>query len=288
MVLNVYSGPRRQAAHSQLVELFFNHGIKAQIFPCASGAAVRVQAETAVRQGYPLIVAAGGDGTVSTVAGAILGSESVMGVLPTGTFNHFARDAGIPTNLAEAVHTLNSSNVRVVDTAALNGRTFVNTSSIGLYPRLVLERERSRRTGRGRIEALITAGFSTLRKFDRLYARINAGEKVWEGFTPFIFVGNNSYAIEGSHLAERPSLDGGHLFVCVAASSTRFRFLRLGMEAWLGGLQSNSDFHSLTSRQLSVDSNRRRLPVSLDGEVEYMPAPLRYTAQPRSLRIRVP
>jgi diacylglycerol kinase family enzyme len=205
-----------------------------------------------------------------------------------GTFNHFARDLGIPVDLPEAIDVLASPRTVGVDLAAVNGRPFVNTSSIGLYPRLVLESEHYRRSGLARRLAVTSAAASTLREFQPVHLRLETQDRQWEGWTPFVFVGNNAYAVEGSSLGSRDRLDAGRLWVCTTFESTRWRFLKLAAEAWLGRAAHNPDFHVLTTTELWVDSKRPRLYVSLDGEVALLSTPLRYTIYPGALKVIVP
>jgi diacylglycerol kinase family enzyme len=288
VVLNIYSGPRRGKAHADLVDLFFEHKIKAQFLPSATGAAVRDNAARAVDTGYPIIAAAGGDGTVGTVAGIVAGTRSILGVLPLGTFNHFARDAGIPQDVGSAVLTLKTGRPTCVDVAAVNGRMFVNTSSIGVYPRLVLEREHYRRTGAGRTLAMVAATTSTLRRFSGLYVRVAAEHAAWEGFAPFVFVGNNRYVFEGSRLASREALNGGVLSVYMSAETGRWGFFRMAAQAWAGRLSQNPNFRAMVTQTLSVDCDRASVHVSLDGEVERVATPLQYRILPRALQVLAP
>lgn len=288
VVLNVRSGPHRKNAHSHLVDLLYEHGIRAQIFPAATGQAVHALAEQAVEQGFEVLVSAGGDGTAGTVAGVAAKAGKTLGVLPMGTFNHFARDLGIPVELGSAVESLKSPGRACVDLASVNGRPFVNTSSIGLYPRLVLEREHYRRSGFARGFALMTAAWSTLREFRPVNLRLKASEREWVGFTPFVFVGNNSYTLERSRIGSRERLDAGVLWVSTTSELSRWRFLGMVVEAWLGRVARNPNFLSLTTTELRVDSRRTRLFVSLDGEVAVLDTPLIYTVHHRALRVIVP
>ena len=260
----------------------------AQIVAVAPGTAVRSVAQQAAQDGFEMLVAAGGDGTVSAVASVAVAYGKRLGVLPMGTFNHFARDLGLPMNLAAAVNLLKSARTASVDLASVNGRSFLNTSSIGLYPRLVLESERYRRSGFTRGFAITAASISTLREFRPVHLRMATAERTWEGFTPFVFVGNNEYTMERSRIGSRGRLDTGRLWVCTTFESTRVGFLKLAAEAWLGRATRNPDFHALATTELWVDSKRPRLFVSLDGEVEQLQTPLRYGIHHRALEVIVP
>jgi diacylglycerol kinase family enzyme len=268
--------------------LFSEHGVRAQIFPADTGPAVRAAAETVAEQEYSMIVAAGGDGTVGTIAPIVATAGKTFGVLPLGTFNHFARDLGIPMDLYAAVQGLKSSRTVCVDLASVNGRPFINTSSIGLYPRLVIESEHYRRSGLAYWAALPSAAISTMREFSRVSVRLQASGREWKGVTPFVFVGNNVYTLESGRIGSRSRLDGGVLWVCATFESSRWLFLKLVMDAALGRVEQNPNFQTLSARELFVESNRKRLYVSLDGEVELLATPLHYSVHNRALRVIVP
>jgi len=288
IVLNVRSGRRRRNAHSRLVGLLFDHGIHAQIFAAANGAAVRAAAEQASERDFEVLVAAGGDGTAGTVAGVAAKAGKTLGVLPLGTFNHFAKDLGISTDLVTAVATLQSPKTACVDLATVNGHSFVNTSGIGLYPRLVLEREHYRRSGLAWGLAFVSAAWNTLREFRPVNLRLNARGHELAGYTPFVFVGNNPYALERGRLGARTAIDEGVLWIATTFETNRWRFLKLAITVVLGRLDRSHDLHMITTDELRVDSSHSRLFVSIDGEVEMMRTPLLYKVHHRALRVIVP
>src|SRR4051812_6153306 len=118
----------------------------------------------------------GGDGTVSAAAGLIAGTGIPLGILPLGTLNHFARDTGIPFDLEEAAAVIAANRVRLVDIGDVNGRTFVNNSSIGIYPQIVFGREKLRKTGPlGKWPAMFLALLRVLRRLTARRLRVRAG-----------------------------------------------------------------------------------------------------------------
>lgn len=96
----------------------------------------------AVQAGAKRVVAAGGDGTISAVAAAVARTDTELAIVPGGTLNHFAKDHGIPTDLAEACAVAVAGRVVPADVAWVNGRLFLNTSSVGVYAKFVRLRER--------------------------------------------------------------------------------------------------------------------------------------------------
>ena len=130
-------------------------------------------------QGRNLFIAAGGDGTISNVIQPLVNTEALLGVLPLGTFNHFARDLGIPLDWRAAFHVALAGTTRQVDTARVNERFFINNVSIGLYPELISKREERGRHA-PRWKARIYAAIATLRKYPYVTLAIESGPKISE------------------------------------------------------------------------------------------------------------
>src|SRR4051794_8294231 len=132
-----------------------------------------------------------------------------LGILPMGTLNHFAKDAGIPLDLEEAVAVVAGGRTRQVDVAEGNGRGFINNSAVGLYPELVREREaQQERLGRSKQLAMVVAVLRTMWRFSkhRLTIRIEGREAPIE--TALLFVGNNRYTMSPFSLGTREAIDG--------------------------------------------------------------------------------
>src|SRR6185503_7185385 len=110
---------------SRVSEVFERNGAQVRI-EIASGKQVAAIARSMRDERYNLIVAAGGDGTVSAVASQIVACDTELGVLPLGTLNHFARDLGLPLALEEAVAAVCTGEVTTVDLASVNDRIFIN------------------------------------------------------------------------------------------------------------------------------------------------------------------
>ncbi|MEP7220298.1 MAG: diacylglycerol kinase family protein, partial [Bacteroidota bacterium] len=133
-------------------------GLNATIELAGSGEEIISLAKRALADGRTMIVAGGGDGTINAVASLVVGTGTVLGVLPFGTLNHFAKDLGIPPDLDQAVDILANGTARLVDVGEVNGRIFLNNSSIGLYPNIVRHREmQQERLGRSKWVALAWA-----------------------------------------------------------------------------------------------------------------------------------
>lgn len=166
----------------------------------------------AERGAIDAIVVGGGDGSVRTVAGAVAGSDIPVGILPLGTLNHFARDLGLPLDLEQAVATVASGISRRVDLGEVNGRVFINNSSVGIYPYMVLDRERRRsRSGLPKWTAMAFALVRGLWRFPRRRLTVHAQDSVAAYRTPCLFVGNNRYDLDFLSVGRRETLDAGDI-----------------------------------------------------------------------------
>lgn len=235
------------------------------------------------------VIIGGGDGTIRTAAAAFAGSKIPLGVLPLGTLNHFARDLGLPLKLEEAIRVIGVGELARVDVAEVNGEVFINNSSIGIYPFLVLDRERMQeKEGKRKWHAAFYAAIRALKKFPlrRLCVRVE-NETVLHR-SPIVFVGNNDYGLGAGQVGKRERLDRGELSIHIAKVESRRGFLLLILRAMLGILRTSRDLRTLKGRFAEITSSTSRLPVALDGEVEVLTPPLRYVIRKQALKIFVP
>jgi len=240
--------------------------------------------------GDPLLIVGGGDGTVGAAASALVGSDTLLGILPLGTLNHFARDLGIPADLDEAVALIASRSERRVDVAEMNGRIFINNSAIGLYPLMVVDRDmQRRRLGRSKSLAMLVASLRTLARFGhhRLTLTVN-DEQEGRIDTPLLFVGNNDYRLDLGAPGQREKLDDGQLCVLVMRKKTRRGLIAASLRALVGRSRSDDMVRIEGVERLRVASRRSHLAVSLDGEIVREAPPLDYAIRKRALRVIAP
>ncbi len=290
IVLNSTSGPtRRPHLREEIAELFRKSGIDARIRelapPCDISAAVR----ESLAERPEAVVAGGGDGTISAVASALAGTPTPMGVLPLGTLNHFARDAGIPPDLADAVRTIVERHTRRVDVARVNDRIFINNASIGVYPSFVEARDRFRAHGRSKWVSLALAAADVLRREGEVAIRLQDDRTRVVARTPFVFVGNNEYLVEGFKLGARTRLDDGRLHAYYAPPVRTRDLPTLFARAVFGMARREHALESMSGAELWIETPlARTINVACDGEVVTLATPLHYRVWPGALRLLVP
>lgn len=266
-------------------------GVDAQTTLAADGEAILAAARKAVSDGATIVVAAGGDGTINAVASVLADHPDIaFGVLPLGTLNHFAKDAGIPLALEDAVANIIHGAGRRVDVGEVNDRIFLNNSSLGLYPDIVRDREKQQqRLGRGKWLAACWATLCALRRYPFLNVRLRLDDgSDHQRSTPFVFIGNNEYTMEGLNIGARKLLDGGMLSLYVAQRPGRLGLMRLAWCALRGRLAQERDFDVLRARTVEISTHDKRVRVATDGEVTIMASPLRYRIRPGALNVIVP
>lgn len=245
--------------------------------------------EKAMQAGTGIIVVGGGDGTLSLVAAMLVDTDVILGVLPMGTLNHFAKDLSIPLDLPAAVQTVLHGRVAKVDVGEVNGRVFINNSSMGIYPDIVRLRQRQqRRFGTGKWLAFARAIWSVLRRSERLNLRIAGANHTSSRRTPFVFVGNNEYRHAGLDLGSRESLHGGLLGVYTTRRVGLLGIFQITLKALTGRLTEGMDYDALSANEVVIETRSARVRVANDGEVEWMTSPLRYRSRAAALGVIVP
>ena len=287
--LNSAAGGQPQDTRDRVAAFFEQSGVEARIVPLDARADLQAAVRSAVASGADSVVAAGGDGTVSSIAAVLAGTATPFGVLPLGTLNHFAKDLGIPLELEAAVKTIAARRTIAVDVGDVNGQPFINNSSIGLYPDIVVEREALRATGYRKWTALAVATTRVLSRYPGLVVRVTTAEETRVLRTPFLFVGNNEYEVEGIRTGKRAVLTQGQLFACLAPRLRARDLPILAALALAGRAKRNPALASFTTTELRVDTpGRRRIRIALDGEVVSMAPPLHYRVRPASLNVICP
>ncbi len=229
------------------------------------------------------------DGTLNAVASCLVGTSTVFGVLPFGTLNHFAQDAGIPLDIDQALDVIRRGAVGTVDVGEISGLHFLNNASLGPYVQVVRHRDRQQsRLGRGKWPAFVWASWNALRRFPFMKLKMSIDGNDSQYRTPFLFIGNNRYEMTGLRIGRRQSVQSGTLSIYLAQRAGRRRLFVLAFHALLGRLGTTNDFHEFTAQSLKISSEHATLHVATDGEVNEVRTPLECRIHPRALKVDLP
>jgi len=240
-----------------------------------------------------IVVACGGDGTINTVAQATLGSGCAFGVLPQGTFNYFGRRHGIPADIASAARVLVTARPHPVQVGLVNDRVFLVNASLGLYPRLLEDREAwKHQLGRSRLVAVVAGAWSLFRHRRQLHISVERPGETLRVRTPTLFVGNNSLQLTEIGVPLAHAVDNGELAAIVLRPVNDLAMLWLLLKGAFGQLGDadnvmSSSFQTLSVRRLKL-LRVRGIKVATDGEVSRLREPLLFRVSPEPLYLLKP
>ena len=282
-------GSGQQKGHEPILELLRKCEVDAHLVP-TTGANVCKDAAKAAQSDDDLIVAAGGDGTISAVCAALVGTNKTLGVIPSGTFNFFARKLKIPLDQEEAIRVLANGRTTKVNVGEVNGKVFINNSSIGLYPAALREREQAyRKFGRSRLIAYVAGAVALMRQRSnvmRLRMSADGDERALK--SQFVFVCNNQDQLDFYKIRGGDCVANGSLAVYTAPPLGPMQMAKLAVHMLARRLDKAEDYEAQCARNLWVDTRRSKVEVALDGERMVLATPLHFRMHTAALNVKVP
>ena len=294
--MNASSGNNdTQEAQRVISEVFEQAGRKVEFLMIEGGLSIALLAARAVSLAQAqggVVVAAGGDGTINAVAGAVLGSGCPFGVLPQGTFNYFGRANAIPQETRAAALALVGARVTPVQVGQVNGKVFLVNASLGLYPQLLEDREAwKQQLGRSRAVAFLSGLMTLVRYRRQLRLEVDLAGRTTTLRTPTLFVGNNHLQLErvGIDAQDAGAVKQGGLAAIVLRPIGSLALLGLLLRGVIGRLGDAENVDSFSFRRLTVrPRGKRRIKVATDGEIVWMNSPLVFEVSPKPLLLLVP
>ena len=265
-----------QAGHSIGVECVAGHDIKAALAKAATSRA-------------DIVLAGGGDGTISAAAGALMGNRKALAILPAGTMNLFARGLGIPQSLDAAVQSFAHGEVKPIDIASANGRPFVHQFSVGMHARMVGVRDKMEFASRlGKMRASIRAALATMLDPQPLKVSLTIGDAEILTRATLIGITNNLFGEGHLPYAEQP--DGGVLGIYVTVASERGQLLRFFLNVARGRWRDNPhvEIHEGEKVVMKILSPVGRRKCVIDGELLPLAPETTIEIHKRALNVLVP
>ncbi len=242
-------------------------------------------AREGAERGASCVVAVGGDGTINEVVNGLAGSTVPLGIIPFGTANDFARQAGIPDNPDHAMDVILQHKPMLIDSADLNGRRFLNVSTGGIAAEATSETPLDAKESLGTL-AYAISGMRKLATLRRYTARISGPGLELDIRFLFIAVGNARETGGGSRVTPRARVTDGLLDICIVEAMPRGDFTRLLLKVRRGEHLGEPGVHYAQLPWVTI-SARRPVPVNVDGE-SLTARTLAYTARPGDLWIHLP
>jgi len=287
LILNPLAGRRHRLRDERdLVRRLATVGIDCeQVVTQGPGDATTLAREAAA-QGYDLVIAAGGDGTVHEVVNGLAETETAMAVLPLGTENILAREIHVPRHdLDAACRALATGRTVRVDVGRTPQRYFLLMAGLGFDAQVVREVHPDfKRVGKS--FAFFATGFSTLVHYDPPALCLEVDGRTWNLRPWGLLVSNATLYGWRVQIAPRASMTDGKLDVVAFLAEGRLSFLGDALRTTLRGEMWGSGIRHWTAQEVRVLPSRP-LPMQLDGETIDEPE-LTFRLLPAALRLAVP
>ncbi|MGQ9539535.1 MAG: diacylglycerol/lipid kinase family protein [Armatimonadota bacterium] len=290
VILNPKAG-RCRARHQQAVlRNLLDHtarqvGCRWQMVETNRPGEATLLARQAANDGTPMVVAAGGDGTLGEVANGLVGTSTRLGILPLGTGNDFARCVGLSENLSVAVETLFIGKPHWTDLGRVGDRYFINAAGCGFDAAVAQRVNRGFRFLRG-TAAYVAAVYQTLMTFKPTLMRIIADqEQIVERVLLCTVANSQSYG-GGMRIAPLAQVDDGWLDVCIVKAVSKMEFVRIFPRVFTGTHITHPRFMMLKAKRVWVESEPP-VPVLVDGDVPGS-TPAEFSVHPSAIQVILP
>jgi YegS/Rv2252/BmrU family lipid kinase len=252
------------------------------------GEDIEQTARGAVEEGFDTIVAAGGDGSVSAVANAVVGTPARLGIIPLGTTNVLARELGIPVALDQACALLAGPGRTVsIDAMKVGDKHYFTQIGIGVDSLMIRDTKTSHKKRFGMLAYLWTAGTRLIGFQPHRFSISADGRRVRPRAVQVLLA--NCGKLGASELRWGPDVcvHDGKIDICILRARSLLTYLIAGCNVALGRHREDRNIQYLTAEKVVAIHADRPLPVQGDGEV-IGNTPLEVQVVPRALRVLVP
>jgi diacylglycerol kinase family enzyme len=236
-----------------------------------------------------MVVAAGGDGTVNAIAKLCYEYGVILGIIPLGTFNYFARGLGIPVELEKALDVLGTGHVRPIAAGFVQEHLFLNNASFGLYPTIIRKREEATaKYGRKRIIGALSALYTLMRKQKIFTVTLKIDGAEERHRTNMVFVGNNTLQLENLGLEVGECTKKDRLAVVVMKPMKRIETAGLVWRGIVKSLKDAPKLEQVCADNFEVNTGQSHLEVVVDGEIIRCTTPLVFRIEAAAINVIVP
>ena len=231
-----------------------------------------------------LVVAVGGDGTVSEVAKGLLGTEKALGIIPCGSGDGLALHLGISRDPVRIARTLNEACITQMDAGLMDGRPFFCTAGVGLDAAVSLDFARSSKRG---LNTYISTAWEDWKHREPDQYVIETDQGIWAGPALFVTAGNANQWGNEARIAPKASLRDGLLDITVVQPFSTWEIPELAARLMTG--KADTSRHVLTMRSSRVHIHRNHPgPAHADGDPFEAGTDIELNIQPGALRVVVP
>lgn len=257
-------------------------GVHAEFLVSKSAADATRIARRCAAEGCPMVIAAGGDGTINSVVNGLAGSETVFGAIPLGTVNVFALQLEIPMEIRAACELIARGNVRRIDLGKINNTYFTSIAGIGFDAYVIMNAnpELKKKLGAG---AYVLTGISNMMKyrFRKIFLTIDNLPIRRSGYV--VIIGNGKFYSANMVISPLASLDDGLLDVIIFKNRNIIDFLRYLRGIQKGNLTDFPDVEYHQGKTIAIERHGHHY-IHMDGE-HYGHTPATISVAPSSLKV---
>lgn len=240
-------------------------------------------AQQAVKENFFIVAAVGGDGSLNEVAKGLLGSDTIMAIIPVGSGNGLARHLQIPLNVKNAIRLLNAGNLKIIDTVKLNDDFFLNVAGVGFDAHIGLKFSQYGKRGFFSYVKLILREFSSYKEQEY---EITVDGKTSRSKAFLITLANGSQWGYNAYISPLSIIDDGRLEIAILKDVSRFNFFYLAYKLFSKKLHLTAHLEILKAKEVII--KQKNIIVHIDGEPIETGATIVAKINPSSLKIIVP
>ena len=290
LIFNPVSGQGDADQEISLIKEYLSSEINLKIKYTTEEISAKQLTHEAIEAGAGCIIASGGDGTVSQVAEALVGTDISLGVIARGTANAFANALHIPDTIEEACETILANNQRRIDVAKCNGKLMILLAGIGFEAETVDHTTREMKNQLGML-AYFFSGLNELQDLETFEAELETDDKIIHVEAAAITVANIAPA--SSILAQGPAgivIDDGLLDVTIVSPQNKLSAIAASYHLFQSAANDDEaqrdDIGYLRTRRITIKTNPHQ-KVAIDGEMEGK-TPVEIECLPKQLTVLVP
>lgn len=285
LIINPVSGTRSKHGLGEAVKTALKpEGVEVEVCETKASGDAFSMAEDAKKNGYEMVITAGGDGTVNEAANALAFSDCALGIIPYGSGNGFARSLGIPQDMFAALKIIEKGHTIISDRGLANNRPFYCTFGVG-FDAAVSEKFASMKR-RGRV-TYIRSAFREFFKYQSQSYAILLNDKIITEKAFLIAVCNTPQYGNNAYISPKASLTDGILDISVVHADNLFNSLLMSMDMLTGMLDKNRNIGTFKAPALTITRTKDG-PVHLDGEPMVMGKKLSISCESKAIKVFAP
>jgi diacylglycerol kinase (ATP) len=280
-IINPVSGGKTKDGVPELIERTLDKAVFEYTIVFSDGIRHAHTIATEAIGKYDLVVAVGGDGTVNEIASAIVGSETVMGILPYGSGNGLSRFLDIPMDIEAAIKNLNNWHVEAIDAATANGEWFFNMAGMGFDAHI--SEVFSHQVKRG-FSTYIKSAFREIANYKADTYNIDIDGTLYKREAFMLSFANSSQYGNNAHVSPCASVQDGLLDVCVIKPFPLWRFIEMGIRMFTKTSEGSKYVEIIRGKHIIVKRDKTG-PFHLDGEPRIEGTTIEINVVPSSLKL---